>query len=130
MPDTEAILAANAELAKAVDGLSRQVRSLGHRTKSIVVIVLVLTLLIVGVIVNGVRVNRAEDRAHRVQEYLTVSCVSANESRKATRDLWSYILKLTGENPQQTATEKKQAVQFQKYVSVAYADKDCTQVAK
>lgn len=130
MPDTKAILEANEKLAYSVDKLGEKVQSLGHRTKSIVVIVIVLAALVVGVIVNAVHLSRADSKTHRLQEYLTVSCAAGNDFRKAERDLWGFILVLTARDKQQTAAQKKQAAQFQTYVSQKFADRDCTQVAK
>lgn len=132
MPDTEAILAANTELAGAVKELSGKVDQIGVRAKTAVILAAVLALVVVGVIVNSVHVSRTENRTNRLQEYQVANCESSNEARKAQRDLWGFILEISAANPKQTQTaeERKNLVKFQAYVTTTFADRDCSKVAE
>lgn len=137
MPDTEAILAANADLADAVKGLSTQVEKLageGTRTRrglygSFVGIVIMVALFVWSLFIYK-HADDAQTTADHVQDYQVVTCASGNDFRAAERDLWNFILKLTAANPKQTAAEKAQAAKFKAYVEAKFAARDCTQVAK
>lgn len=127
-------LAANVEtLSASVTALAESQRRV-KRAMFWTVVGLVFDLLL-SIVVTVVAVqasNASEDAAaasslaRRNEEYSRLSCEAGNEARAVSRQLWTYVLDLSSQNPNLTAYQRKQVAQFRVYLATAYAPRDCS----
>lgn len=115
--ETKKLTAANLELAEAD-------RSARHRIAALAVMAVVILALVIGMIVNAVRVDRADSRASRVAEYQVTSCEQTNVTRAEAKTLWDDIDKLIlGLN--NTAANRRFVAALQARVDKIYAQRPC-----
>jgi hypothetical protein len=124
-----AILKANEDLTAAVNDLSSKVNRLRTSTRNVVIFSVILALVVIGVVVNAVRTDRADSKANRVQQYQMSTCVSGNEFRRQQRVLWTDIDTLIRSTNKSRANQRF-VDQVQAKVDAAFAPRDCTQVTK
>lgn len=58
------------------------------------------------------------------------SCENANQSRTATLSLWTFILEVSAQNPDQTPAERQLLVDLGEWIGVLYAQRDCTDLSR
>jgi uncharacterized protein (UPF0333 family) len=127
------------DLVAAVSGLSREVMFLhkyGKRSRALIwglAVSLSLALLLTISMVFGFfavkhtsdQANRATSSAAITQNNQYVACISANNTRLANQQLWTYILSLPPTHPQ-TEVEKQQIASFKVYVDNIFAQQKCS----
>jgi hypothetical protein len=90
------------------------------------IVSIVLSLVMGGVAINASQqAKQATSQAARNAENAKITCEAGNESRSLGRQLWTYVLDLSSENPTLTAQQKKQIALFRGYVATVYAPRDC-----
>lgn len=136
-------LAAAASLEESMRELTSEMGSLreyGHQNRRLIwalavslAIDLVLSVVLGFVAVQASNASRqateATSAAAQNRQNALVTCQSGNEARQASRQLWTYVLDLSSQNPNQTPAEAKQIVQFRAYIATVYADRDCSNLA-
>lgn len=148
------LLAAAAELTRATEALGEkfakteafttETRAIAvtadrtaHKQQRITVVVVgvmaVLAAVVVGLIVALVRVDNADSRSIRNQEYAEASCTSTNATRIEAKSLWDGkdgILQLIAPpGKKQTPEMKKFIADLRAKVNAVYVLRDCTKVA-
>jgi hypothetical protein len=104
------------------------VENYGHRNRRYIVglavsIGLDVALSIVVIIVALV-VSSTNDIAHQNREAQKASCLSGNDTRAASVQLWSYVLDTAERN---NPANRAQIEDFRTYMKKAYAPRDCNQ---
>lgn len=139
MPENTAAVAAVAELNQSVVALAEAFEHtdrFAKRTRTIAIGLGVAgAVATIGALAGAVAIansDDAKDRAEFLSVYLTDSCRSANESRKAQRELWSYIIDFSVDNAKRppTNTEKTQLEELRRYINKSFSDRDCTKVGR
>lgn len=88
-------------------------------------------LLTIGVIIAAITANNAGDLAATNRQTQIDTCTANNQTRQASRNLWTYVLDTVAKAPEnQTAERTQQLAEFRTYMQTAYADRDCTKVGK
>lgn len=127
-------LAGNVErLRRSVDALAASQRRVKAAVVGIIVALVLVVALGVVVAVVAVQASNASQQAkdatslaQRNEESAKVTCEVGNESRKLAKQLWTYVLDLSSENPDLTAQQKKQIAAFRGYINTVYAPRDCS----
>lgn len=136
--DPDSTLEAARNLQVAMVDLKNEMRNLstyGKRNRHYIIALAISLVLDValtgGVIIAFSRATDANNQADQNRQSQVDTCVSSNQSRKVTTDLWNYILDASSKNPEnQTETKRKQIADFRAYMANAYAPRDCSQIGK
>lgn len=113
----------------------RNLQNYGKRNRHYIIglgISLIFDLLLsVVVIVIAVHANHTNDLANANRQYQLDSCVSGNQTRQTSRDLWNYVLDAAAKSPaNQEPGRKKQIDDFRAYMENSYAPRDCSKIGK
>lgn len=77
------------------------------------------------------RAEAASSLAEQNKRSALLSCVSANESRKVNRELWTYVLTLAEETrPERSPKQQRRLKEFRAYVANTFADRACDKVGQ
>lgn len=85
---------------------------------------LVLSVVIAFVAVQSSNANTLANQNAQVQKS---TCEAGNQARAVTVQLWTYVLEVSAQNPEnQTPAKKQQIEKFRAYMTSAYAQRDCS----
>lgn len=103
-----------------------------HQREVVAGIALLVLLSAVGTYTNS-RVNARQDREAiaEAQSNAVTSCENANETRKANRALWGFVIDLSlAGNKDATPQEIAYLGQVREWVNKVYQDRDCGDLSK
>lgn len=86
----------------------------------------------VGTYINDRAVDRSNaDRIADNEDNAVTNCENANETRKANRTLWNFVLDLSQSgNSDATAQEVAYLEQFRAWIGKVYQERDCTDLGR
>lgn len=133
-PQQQQALIAASRLQESMEDLRGELRAVetyGQRSRHYIVglaisIGLDVALSIV-VIVVALVVSNTNDIANQNREAQKASCLSGNETRAVSVQLWNYVLDTAEHN---NPGNKKQIEDFRAYMQKAYAPRDCDQIGR
>jgi hypothetical protein len=126
------------QLTSALDAMSGRLEAVsarqdeqilyGRRNRSLIrwlVASLILdVILTAGFVFGAIKINEANDRTDQIHNQQVATCVSSNDARLLTTQLWEYIFTLKPSTPR-TDAQQKQIADLQNYVHRAFAPRDC-----
>lgn len=107
------------DLTDSVDALDTRLGRVQRRLTWTIAGVVLLVLIVAG----GVVLYIQQQDIVAAQQRQT--CVSGNEARAVSVQLWNYVLDFSDRNPAQTSVQKAQVAQFRQYLTTTFAPRDC-----
>lgn len=113
----------------------KTLHSYGHRNRRMiwglaVSLVLDIALSIV-VAVVAVKASQTNSLAQQNRVASVATCVSGNQARAVSMQLWTYVLDISQKSPTTASPDKQKQIQdFRAYMLAAYAPRDCAQAGK
>lgn len=125
------------ELGQLLDAVSRRLQAVAeaqvrdreraHRTRQLAVgLAVSLVLDVVLTVMVTVLATSAFSQGSTLRAAQLSSCAADNVTRADQRQLWQYIIQLSG--PAKTEAQRQQAQKFQAFVSTTFAPVDCAAV--
>lgn len=133
-PERRATLEAAERLEESMTSLTvemRHLREYGRRNRHYIwgltiSIVLDIALSIVVAFV-AVQASNASSLANQNRQSQITTCEAGNQARAVTVQLWTYVLDLSAQQPENQSPDKRAKVeQFRTYMRNSYAPRDCT----
>lgn len=131
-PDEDPIEAADRLSAsmKSLGNELAELRSYGHRSRTLIGLVAILSGVILAVavvaIVAAVNASSANDAAHRNQQTAVSACQAANDSREQNRQLWMHVVDLvTTAQTHPTPAQAQAITAFKTKINTTFAQRDC-----
>ncbi|WP_410662003.1 hypothetical protein [Amycolatopsis sp. lyj-84] len=137
-PDPRETLRAAASLEDGMSALRTDIAALNQRSKrdrawivGLAVSLLLDVVLSVVVAVVAVEAAQATSLAEQNRRAQVSSCEAGNAARAVSVSLWAYVLDQVTKDPENQTPERAQQIeQFRRYISTAYAPRDCANPGK
>lgn len=113
------------ELAGEVNALRTYGEHNRHMIWGLIAAILIALASAGFAVAASVQAKDATSQARQNTVNAKITCEAGNESRRLAKQLWTYVLDLSSQNPNLTAYQKKQIALFRGYIETVYAPRDC-----